>query len=253
MMKMKSNAKKFEPKSVLRQKLNIMELFRQGQYGELLALLHDSFDSIAYVDDLQKAASPEGINAALFREACEKALELESDFGILYLILGSLVYQIDYGNIRAALDVMNRVLTVTPKIEMDYQGFIDAWRFAMRSDDQALGIVSNYRMTEERERQLDEMGNRIGEYYYHEAMESEGGARFDSLLLAADMDHPEAQFALGNMFKNGEAVPADSERAAEWYQKAADRGSEKARLELLDIKKVKRSKGRKEPVNRGYF
>jgi hypothetical protein len=103
---------KFDEKSLLRWKLNALEAYRLGHLDDARALLHDCFDTIDSVDALNTAASPECLDAALWRELCEKVLESEPNFAMLYMVMGSLIYQLES-------DVV-----------------------AARCDDQAIGIVS---------------------------------------------------------------------------------------------------------------
>lgn len=51
-------------------------------------------------------------------------------------------------------------------------------------------------------------------------------ARF--LTQAAEKGQPVAQYRLGTMYERGQGVPADSARAAQWYEKSANQGNRKA-------------------------
>ena len=51
-------------------------------------------------------------------------------------------------------------------------------------------------------------------------------ARF--LTQAADKGQPVAQYRLGTMYERGQGVPADSVKAAQWYEKSANQGNRKA-------------------------
>ncbi len=46
-----------------------------------------------------------------------------------------------------------------------------------------------------------------------------------------------AQYALGNMYRNGHSVKQDLNKAVEWYQKAADQGHVLAQSALLAIQR----------------
>jgi TPR repeat protein len=52
------------------------------------------------------------------------------------------------------------------------------------------------------------------------------------LLKRANAGDPEAQNNLGVMYYNGEGVPQDYKRAAEWYLKAANQGEAEAQNNL---------------------
>ncbi|GHU80949.1 hypothetical protein FACS189468_2210 [Spirochaetia bacterium] len=136
------NKDRFNKKSLLSRKLNALDEYRRGHLDEARALLHDCFDTIDAVDEVNAGANPEHLDAALWRELCAKALEAEPDFAILYMVMGSLIYQMD-GDVVGALKMMRRVLPIAPKDGPDYEEFIDALNFANRCDDQALGIVSH--------------------------------------------------------------------------------------------------------------
>lgn len=49
---------------------------------------------------------------------------------------------------------------------------------------------------------------------------------------AEKLDHAECQFALGLLYDQGKGVPKDSEEAAKWFRKAADKGLAKAQYSL---------------------
>lgn len=51
-------------------------------------------------------------------------------------------------------------------------------------------------------------------------------ARF--LTQAAEKGQPVAQYRLGTMYERGQGVPADSAKAAQWYEKSANQGNRKA-------------------------
>ena len=48
----------------------------------------------------------------------------------------------------------------------------------------------------------------------------------------AESGDPEAQYALGYMYRNGQGVPANSVEAFKWYQRAANQGLAKAQVKL---------------------
>ncbi|MDR2354008.1 MAG: sel1 repeat family protein [Deltaproteobacteria bacterium] len=54
-----------------------------------------------------------------------------------------------------------------------------------------------------------------------------------SITKAANLNHPEAQNALGNLYHTGFLVPLDIPAAVSWYQKAAMQGNALAQLELF--------------------
>jgi len=51
-------------------------------------------------------------------------------------------------------------------------------------------------------------------------------------LKAAENGHPYSQFYLGTMYENGIVVEQNSEKANEWYQKAANNGFQLAQKKL---------------------
>jgi len=55
------------------------------------------------------------------------------------------------------------------------------------------------------------------------------------LTRAAEQQHVEAQFDVGNLFKDGVSVPRDVVRAKQWLSKAAAQGHIKAKVALQDI------------------
>jgi len=59
----------------------------------------------------------------------------------------------------------------------------------------------------------------------------------DWYLTAAKQEYDVAQFNIGTLYKNGQGVPQDYTKAAEWFSKAADRGNNSAKKELEDLKK----------------
>ena len=52
---------------------------------------------------------------------------------------------------------------------------------------------------------------------------------------AADQGYASAQFNLGVMYKNGDGVTQDYEKAVEWYQKAAQQGDAQAQFNLGEM------------------
>ena len=53
---------------------------------------------------------------------------------------------------------------------------------------------------------------------------------------AAEQEHPEAQFNLGNMHYNGEGgLPVSKEKARLWYEKAAEQGHRVAQCKLAHM------------------
>ena len=55
-------------------------------------------------------------------------------------------------------------------------------------------------------------------------------------LLAAEKNHPEAQYNVGYMYENGDAGTIDLAEAKKWYQKAASNGNKRAKDKLKGIK-----------------
>ncbi|MXV35594.1 hypothetical protein GS535_03360 [Saccharibacter sp. EH611] len=53
-----------------------------------------------------------------------------------------------------------------------------------------------------------------------------------SLQSAADQGNSDAQLKLGIMYFNGQEVPQNEAKAAEWFQKSADQGDENAQKAL---------------------
>ena len=53
--------------------------------------------------------------------------------------------------------------------------------------------------------------------------------------LAQNTNHPYAQYYLGVMFANGQAVEKDEKAAAEWYLKAAKQGVKEAQYRLAKM------------------
>jgi TPR repeat protein len=54
----------------------------------------------------------------------------------------------------------------------------------------------------------------------------------ESLQTLAEQGQADAQFNLGNMYSEGQGVPQNYGKAAEWYQKAADLGFAEAQFNL---------------------
>ncbi|QLQ31053.1 MAG: sel1 repeat family protein [Candidatus Thiothrix singaporensis] len=52
---------------------------------------------------------------------------------------------------------------------------------------------------------------------------------------AAEAGNAEAQYGLGLLYANGQYVASDSNKAREWFQKAADQGYVAARLAMLSL------------------
>jgi TPR repeat protein len=54
----------------------------------------------------------------------------------------------------------------------------------------------------------------------------------ENLMMSAKKGHDKAQFMLGDMYKRGDEVIKDKEKAIYWFQKAADQGHQGAKMEL---------------------
>ena len=55
-------------------------------------------------------------------------------------------------------------------------------------------------------------------------------------LPYAEAGNSRAQYILGKIYRDGDGVPKDKEKAAEWFQKAADQGSKEAKMDLELLK-----------------
>lgn len=55
---------------------------------------------------------------------------------------------------------------------------------------------------------------------------------FQWFLKAAQMGNAEAQYKVGNAFKEGKGIDSDKDKSAEWYRKAADQGYSGAEYQL---------------------
>jgi TPR repeat protein len=60
-------------------------------------------------------------------------------------------------------------------------------------------------------------------------------AAFGFYLKAAEQGDADAQFRLGEMYRNGQGVEKDLKSASEWLRKAASQGNENARRNLAEI------------------
>ena len=54
---------------------------------------------------------------------------------------------------------------------------------------------------------------------------------------AADRNYPEAQTAIGSLYRDGYGVPKDFKQADAWYRKAAAQGYEDAKTKLAALQK----------------
>ena len=54
-------------------------------------------------------------------------------------------------------------------------------------------------------------------------------------LMAAEKDHPKAQYLVGDAYEKGRGIAKDCERALFWYQKAAENGEIMAMDRLSQI------------------
>jgi tetratricopeptide (TPR) repeat protein len=135
------------------------ELYRAGNYAETLALLHRCFDNLYSLEEMEAAADLDEIDGPLCKAMYEKALEQEPEFTPLWLALGALSYNLDYGNMKDALALIHKGLDLDKKKTVDYSGLISAWHFAMKCDDQALGIVSH--VPEASKKGLEELAEKL--------------------------------------------------------------------------------------------
>eukprot|EP00753_Platysulcus_tardus_P010887 PLAT3130.2.p1 GENE.PLAT3130.2~~PLAT3130.2.p1 ORF type:complete len:1075 (-),score=412.43 PLAT3130.2:1698-4922(-) len=65
-------------------------------------------------------------------------------------------------------------------------------------------------------------------YYGNRGLPRDQAAAYDYFRRAADMGHPPAQTAVGNLLLKGEGVAQNSTAALEWYEKAAETGQVRA-------------------------
>ncbi|MGO8881815.1 MAG: tetratricopeptide repeat protein, partial [Desulfomonilaceae bacterium] len=68
--------------------------------------------------------------------------------------------------------------------------------------------------------------NYVGKMY------ADVGQSLHSLMKAADQGDADAQFSLGWKYYNGQGVPKDQKKAAQWYRRAAQKGHSGAQCNL---------------------
>jgi tetratricopeptide (TPR) repeat protein len=122
---------------------NCAELHKAGNYADALAILHRCFDNLDSLEELETSADLDGIDGPLYNAMYEKALEQEPEFTPLWLVLGAITYNLDYGNMEDAMAIIQKGLDLDKKKTVDYSRLFTAWHFAMKCDDQALGIVAH--------------------------------------------------------------------------------------------------------------
>src|SRR5438876_236236 len=68
--------------------------------------------------------------------------------------------------------------------------------------------------------------------YKKKAMERKLAEATRLIRVHAEQGDAKAQLSLGNMYRNGQAVPQDYAEAVRWYRKAAGQGDTKAQIVL---------------------